>query len=76
VPAVVGIDRIGATVEVRNVVDDSNWGRGGNSMMSADYRNSLARTRAELDARKIAEHGLSRPASLEITTRSERWANP
>jgi hypothetical protein len=45
-------------------------------MMSADYRNSLARTGAELDARKIAEHGLSRPASLEITTRSERWANP
>ena len=53
-PAVVGIDRIGATVEVRNVVDDSNWGRGGNSMMSADYQNSLARTHAELDARKIA----------------------
>jgi hypothetical protein len=26
-------------------------------------------------AGKIAEHGLSRPASLEITTRTERWAN-
>ena len=26
-------------------------------------------------AGKIAEHGLSRPASLEITRRSERWAN-
>src|SRR5271166_1424989 len=27
-------------------------------------------------AGKIAEHDLSSPASLEITTRSERWANP
>src|SRR5580704_6735263 len=26
-------------------------------------------------AGKIAEHGLSRPANLEIRTRSERWAN-
>jgi hypothetical protein len=44
-------------------------------MMSADYRNALARTRAELDARKIAGRDKSRSVILEITTQNERWAN-